>query len=143
MTVDRHKFFALVLGLGLGRVGTGCIIVEHPEDEHGVQTTGGEAVQVGAQTGGEPECTNWDATGECVAYADFGSPADECTSWDPSGECVGWGGDSGYIPADECTGWDPSGECVAWGGGAMYAPTQECVQWDPSGECIGWNPVYE
>lgn len=139
MPVDRQKFLMLVLGLGVGRVATGCFVVEEqPADSSDSQATAG-----GDQAAYEPgaECVSWDATGECVGYAyDQAGPVDECTGWDPSGECVQW---AGTAPADECVNWDPSGECIGWAGDQGYAPTEECVSWDPSGECIGWQPAYE
>jgi hypothetical protein len=143
MPVDRQKFLMLVLGLGVGRVASGCVVVESPPPDDGTrqadQTAGGDtaAYEPGA------ECVSWDATGECVQYAyDQTAPADECVGWDPSGECIQWASDS-TAPTDECVNWDPSGECIGWASDGGYAPTQECVSWDPSGECVGWQPAYE
>ena len=39
------------------------------------------------------------------------APSAGCTEWDPSGECIAWVEDG---PAEECVEWDPSGECIGW-----------------------------
>ena len=86
MKIDRQKFLAIALGLagcGGGQPASG--------GQEG--SSGGEVEAVEVSSGGEVApsagCTEWDPSGECIAWVEDG-PAEECVEWDPSGECIGW-----------------------------------------------------
>ena len=88
MSIDRKKFMMLALSMSMGAAACG------PKSPPPAVTPGNTAEEKGA------------------APADEGMmPADECTNWDASGECIEWGGAG---PANECVNWDASGECIEW-----------------------------
>ena len=91
MKIDRHKFLAIALSMGLGNTVAGCFVhvEEHPNGQAQEPQTAGRRQWRIHRRAGECGPQNIVVGGEVNQTA---APADECVEWDPSGECIGWAG---------------------------------------------------
>ncbi len=92
------------MSLALGGA-AGCGPKAHPTDP----STGGPT--------GDPTTGPGEESSE-VGPDDATMPAQECAEWDASGECTAFAVDEGMYPAQECLEWDAVDECIDYDQGS-------------------------